>query len=122
MVSNPRGLLTKLSLPTKDNGILAGNNSGIIDETGYHLDAMKCVGCDLEFSNTLRDGSLPDDRKFCGGCFFHVYGLQEYQKVLKDTTPFFHICWHTPIKELPKHILDQIQWVDKKLPERLGLK
>ena len=112
-----------MSLPNnKDNGILTGDSTGIIDETGYHPDAIKCAGCGLSFTNTLRDGSLDDDLKYCGNCFFHVYGLKQYQDVLKNTTKHFQICWHTEITKLPKEVVAIIDWTDKKLPERLGLK
>jgi len=112
-----------LSLPNRPSGLLkngAKTSQNIIDETGYHLEALECFGCHKEFSNTLRHPDMPDNHKYCGNCFFAVYGLKEYMIVCNENNEFFNIVWHTPVRDLPKEILKQIDWVDKNYAKRNG--
>lgn len=89
----------------------------LIDETGYHLDPLPCIGCNKLFAMTVRHEQ--DDKRYCADCWYHIAGLQDYQDLEKQVDPITWYLMNTPILEVPLNLLNKMEFVNLKYLERL---
>jgi hypothetical protein len=95
---------------TKDKEVVFRSKDN--HEIAYHLENIDCFGCHKQFCLTVRNPENEED-KLCANCFGHIVGLDDYQKVLGELDELSITTWHTPVNELSKDDLKEIQFIQK---------
>lgn len=84
----------------------------------YHNECPKCVGCDQQFLDTIRIEEA-NAGSYCLTCYGSIVGLDEY-KVMHDSLNEMDLLFvSVPAKDIPKDVIRELTFVNKKMKEEL---
>ena len=80
--------------------------------TDLYTEPIHCNGCDRTFCITLHlQNSIDEKEKYCGDCFFHKYGLKEYQFAISKLNFIQVELWTKQLSEVSPEIMKLTKFV-----------